>query len=58
MNDHLQTHALNIIDATRYLVLGTVDADGHPWTSPVYMAAAGLRDLYWQSEVTAAIPAT
>ena len=33
----------------KYLVLGTADEAGHPWTSPVYFAAADPRRLYWVS---------
>lgn len=49
MNHHLRVRALNIVDATRYLVLGTVDDAGHPWTSPVYFSARGVGEFFWQS---------
>ena len=32
------------------MVLGTADRAGHPWTSPVYFAPAGYRELYWVSD--------
>jgi hypothetical protein len=48
-HDDLTAHAAGILDTTRYLVLGTADADGHPWTSPVYFASAGVREYYWMS---------
>jgi uncharacterized protein YhbP (UPF0306 family) len=38
-----------IIDANLYLVLGTADAGGLPWVSPVYYAAAGYTQFYWAS---------
>jgi hypothetical protein len=46
----LAAHAQMLLDANRYLTLGTVGADGRPWTSPVYFAASGLREFYWTSE--------
>ena len=38
-----------IVDANLYLVLGTADAEGRPWVSPVYFAPDGYRDFYWVS---------
>jgi hypothetical protein len=38
-----------IIDSNLYLVLGTADASGQPWVTPVYYAAAGYREFYWVS---------
>ncbi len=38
-----------IIDANLYMVLGTADAAGLPWVSPVYYAPAGYRDFIWVS---------
>jgi nitroimidazol reductase NimA-like FMN-containing flavoprotein (pyridoxamine 5'-phosphate oxidase superfamily) len=49
----LAAHARAIIDANLYLTLGTVDADGRPWTSPVYFAPAGDRSFCWLSAVDA-----
>ncbi|GAA0449312.1 hypothetical protein Ade02nite_58250 [Paractinoplanes deccanensis] len=49
----LASHARDIIESNLYLVLSTVDADGRPWTSPVYFAPAGERDFLWASETTA-----
>jgi hypothetical protein len=48
-HDDLAVHAQDIIDKNLYLTLGTVDADGRPWTTPVYFAATGLREYYWTS---------
>ena len=52
-SDDLAAHARAIIDANLYLILGTVDADGRPWTSPVYFAPAGDRGFYWLSATDA-----
>lgn len=52
-HDDLMAHARNIIAANSYLTLGTADLNGHPWTSPVYFAAASLREYYWQSATDA-----
>ena len=49
----LVAHARAIIDANLYLVLGTVDADGRPWTTPVYFAPAGDRTFHWLSATDA-----
>src|SRR5215475_3138798 len=49
----LTAHAFAIIDANVYLTLGTADSDGHPWTSPVFFADAGIREFYWISETDA-----
>src|SRR3982750_4772964 len=46
-NDDLAAHARAIIDANLYLILGTADPGGRPWTSPVYFAPAGEREFYW-----------
>lgn len=39
----------NIIDSMMYMVLGTADASGQPWVSPVYFASAGYKQFYWVS---------
>jgi nitroimidazol reductase NimA-like FMN-containing flavoprotein (pyridoxamine 5'-phosphate oxidase superfamily) len=38
-----------IIDANLYMVLGTADAAGHPWVSPVYYAPVDYREFFWVS---------
>ncbi|MEQ4203922.1 pyridoxamine 5'-phosphate oxidase family protein [Actinopolymorpha sp. B17G11] len=54
MTDHdIAAHAQAIIDTNLYLTLGTVDAAGRPWTSPVYFASAGGREFYWLSATDA-----
>jgi hypothetical protein len=41
--------ARRLIDANSYLTLGTADAGGRPWVSPVWYAAAGYTELLWVS---------
>jgi nitroimidazol reductase NimA-like FMN-containing flavoprotein (pyridoxamine 5'-phosphate oxidase superfamily) len=48
-NGDLVAHARGLLDANRYLILGTADPDGRPWTSPVYFTSAEVRDFYWVS---------
>ena len=45
----LNAVARSIIDANSYLVLGTADPAGRPWTSPVYFSPASYREFYWVS---------
>ncbi len=42
-------HARALLDANSYVVLGTADADGNPWVTPVWFAPDGLDRLYWAS---------
>jgi uncharacterized protein YhbP (UPF0306 family) len=49
----LGQHVRELLDVNRYLTLGTVNADGSPWTSPVFFAAAGEREFYWLSDLDA-----
>jgi len=46
----LDALARSIIDANSYLVLGTADSAGRPWTSPVYFSPASYREFYWVSD--------
>ena len=48
----LLEHAHGLLEANDYLTLGTVNADGTPWTTPFYFAADGLTDVYWVSSRT------
>jgi Pyridoxamine 5'-phosphate oxidase len=48
-NPDLDAHAREILDANRYLVLGTVDPDGEPRLSPVYFTHVDYAELYWVS---------
>jgi len=41
--------AAAIIDRISYMVLGTADADGRPWATPVYFATDGRGSFYWVS---------
>jgi uncharacterized protein YhbP (UPF0306 family) len=41
--------ARSIIDSIVYMVLGTADETGQPWTSPVYFASEKYREFYWMS---------
>ena len=38
-----------IVDANVYMTLGTADADGRPWASPVYFAESKYEHYYWIS---------
>jgi nitroimidazol reductase NimA-like FMN-containing flavoprotein (pyridoxamine 5'-phosphate oxidase superfamily) len=45
----LRALARSIIDSNRYMTLGTADASGLPWVSPVWYAPAEYRDFFWVS---------
>ncbi len=52
--ESLREHARALIEANLYLTLGTVGADGRPWTSPVYFSpGVDVGDFYWVSAVDA-----
>jgi nitroimidazol reductase NimA-like FMN-containing flavoprotein (pyridoxamine 5'-phosphate oxidase superfamily) len=38
-----------IIDANSYMTLGTADADGRPWATPVWFAPDGYTNFIWVS---------
>jgi nitroimidazol reductase NimA-like FMN-containing flavoprotein (pyridoxamine 5'-phosphate oxidase superfamily) len=38
-----------IIDANSYMTLGTADADGRPWATPVWFAPDGYSNFIWVS---------
>lgn len=38
-----------ILKRISYMVLGTADADGRPWATPVYFATDGAGSFYWVS---------
>ena len=40
MSDQLSDRARSVIDANRYMAVGTVDEAGHPWVTPVWYLAA------------------
>jgi Pyridoxamine 5'-phosphate oxidase len=39
-----------IVDGNSYMTLGTADADGLPWASPVWYAPASYREFFWVSK--------
>ena len=41
--------ARTIMDSIMYMVLGTADDVGSPWTSPVYFASKRYKEFYWMS---------
>jgi hypothetical protein len=41
--------ARRVIESNRYMVLGTADADGVPWVTPVWYAQADYRRFIWVS---------
>jgi hypothetical protein len=45
----LDQMARDVLDAVRYVVLGTIDEDGRTRTSPVYFTPHDYADLYWVS---------
>ncbi len=45
----LQDRVRTVLDANRYLVLGTVQPDGSPRVSPVYFTAEGADTFFWVS---------
>jgi nitroimidazol reductase NimA-like FMN-containing flavoprotein (pyridoxamine 5'-phosphate oxidase superfamily) len=48
-HERLNDLARTIIDANRYMTLGTADPDGHPWVSPVWFASEDYRQFHWVS---------
>jgi nitroimidazol reductase NimA-like FMN-containing flavoprotein (pyridoxamine 5'-phosphate oxidase superfamily) len=47
--DELSDLARTVIDANRYMALGTADETGHPWVSPVWFASEDYRHFHWVS---------
>ena len=45
----LDRRAAAVIEANKYMTVGTVDADGLPWVTPVYFTPDGHDDFYWAS---------
>ena len=45
--------AKRVIDDNRYLTLGTADAQGNPWVSPVWYATNGYTKFLWLSSADA-----
>jgi nitroimidazol reductase NimA-like FMN-containing flavoprotein (pyridoxamine 5'-phosphate oxidase superfamily) len=53
MSGALDDLARNTIDTNRYLALGTADATGNPWVSPVWFASEDYRSFHWVSSLDA-----
>jgi hypothetical protein len=51
--DAIAAHARGLLDTNLYLTLGTVDAVGSPWTTPVYFAPGDDWEFYWESATDA-----
>jgi hypothetical protein len=49
MSHELADLARSVIDANRYMALGTTDETGHPWVSPVWFASEDYRSFHWVS---------
>ena len=49
MDPELALHARQVIDANRYMALGTADEVGHPWVSPVWFASEDYHNFHWVS---------
>ena len=47
--DELSELARRVIDANRYMAVGTADETGRPWVSPVWFASADYRQFHWVS---------
>ena len=45
----LQAIARSILDANRFMALGTADGSGTPWVSPVWYAPVSYREYVWVS---------
>jgi nitroimidazol reductase NimA-like FMN-containing flavoprotein (pyridoxamine 5'-phosphate oxidase superfamily) len=50
VSEDLVARGRAIVDANLYMVLGTADADGRPWATPVYFAHSDYREFLWVSE--------
>ncbi|AXK34593.1 pyridoxamine 5'-phosphate oxidase family protein [Streptomyces armeniacus] len=45
----LRNRARGVVDANKYMALGTADETGSPWVSPVYFTPDSYSDFYWVS---------
>ncbi|MDT0406285.1 MULTISPECIES: pyridoxamine 5'-phosphate oxidase family protein [Streptomyces] len=45
----LEVKGRAIIDGNRFMTLGTANAEGDPWVSPVFYVADGYATFYWIS---------
>ena len=46
MSRELADVASGVIDANRYMALGTADEKGHPWVTPVWFASEDYRSFH------------
>jgi hypothetical protein len=53
MPDDLREMARDVIDANRYLTLGTTEPDHRPRLSPVFYTHVDYRDFSWVSSPAA-----
>ena len=42
-----------VIDSNSYMTLGTADANGSPWVSPVWFAHSEYKEFFWVSSPSA-----
>ena len=49
MDSDLADHVRRVIDANRYMALGTADEARQPWVSPVWFATEDYRNFHWVS---------
>jgi len=49
MTNEIDAAARGIVDANRYMTLGTADVSGRPWVSPVWYAKEGYGAFLWVS---------
>ena len=49
MSQDLSELARTVIDSNRYMALGTADASGHPWVTPVWFASEDHQHFHWVS---------
>jgi uncharacterized protein YhbP (UPF0306 family) len=49
MAPELADVARRVIDANKYMALGTADEAGHPWVSPVWFASEDYWNFHWVS---------
>jgi len=52
-DEQLAAYARELIDGNLYMTLGTADADGNPWVTPVFYATADYASFYWVSQTDA-----
>lgn len=45
--------ARSVVDRSAYMTLGTADADGRPWVTPVWFACEAHRTFWWVSRPAA-----